>query len=453
MRYIGILIVIASLPAFFMILQSGEKARRWAFIALGALPIFGAYLNIDASFIDWAGWRGHTKGLVASLTDALALAICLKYGKSVRMPSFIWAWIFFVVFSIPALFAGDLFTPSTFFIFSLVKATIYFYACYIVIMRGYLDQLVTGLAISIIANGLVTIQNGLKGQFQASGMIGHRNYAGLVCNMAIPVLLVAGTRNRLQFLPLAAVFLSAVAAVIGGSRAVIILLGVSVFLTLLGALWVEPTKRIRIVLGLCLAGSVLAVPAAIYKLEQRFEQQGEAFTLEKDGERIAFERASSMINEDYPMGVGWSQYAIAMNAGGYASRAGVAWSTIAASATVHDTYALMRSEGGPFGLLGFLILLGSALIVPLRYIIRKGDNPQRIYAVAAFVIVLILAIHIQFEWVFVAMTTLYTFGLVTALAACVAEHARMAKDQEALGYSLPKRYGTERGVRSQPLVH
>ena len=443
MRYVGILLVLCSFPIFLSILRSGPKAQRWAIMALGALPVVGIALNIDAAFVNWAGWPGHTKGIIVSLTDTLALAICVKLRDRSGCPQLMWVWIIYIACNVPGIFLGNLFTPALFYIVSLIKAAIYFYACYIVICRGGLFTFVTGISIAIFANSATTISNFLQGQAQPAGLVGHRNYAGMVNNLAVPVLLVVGTFGRLRAWPLLAVGLAAIAAILSSSRAVLILFGATVYLTLMLTIFVRPSKQIKQMLTACVVVSFLAVPIGIKKISERSDDG--RIVLTKDAERIAFERAARMINKDYPYGIGLNQYAVLANAGGYSAAAGVGWSTASKFAIVHNSYALVRTEGGPIALFGLLILFTTTVATCAALIFRRRDNPARVFAAPAFVAVLILSLHISFEWLFVSMNTLYAFASIMAFVAYAKEASRKdafqkksARAVSGQGQALPK---------------
>ena len=425
MRYVGILLILCSFPIFLSILRSGPKAQRWAIIALGALPVVGIALNIDAAFVSWATWPGHTKGIIISLTDTLALAICVRLRNRSDYPQIMWVWIIYIACNIPGIFLGTFITPALFYIVSLIKAAVYCFACYIVICRGGLFTLVTGLCVAVFANSGTTILNFLQGEAQPSGLVGHRNYAGMLNNLAVPILLVVGTFARLRAWPLLAVVVAGVAAILGSSRAVLILFGVTVFLTLILTLFIKPSKQITQTLAVCVIFSFLAVPIGIQKISQRSEDG--QIVLTKDPERLAFEKAAGMMNKDYPFGVGLNQYAVLANSGGYSAAAGVGWMTASKSAIVHNTYLLVRTEGGPIALFGLLLLFVATIVTSATLMFRRRDNPARVFAVPAFVATVILSIHISIEWVFVSMNTLYAFALIGALAAYVKEASR--KDQ------------------------
>lgn len=427
MRYVGILLVICSFPLFLAILRSGASAQRWAFVALGALPVVGIALNIDAAFVNWANWPGHTKGIIVSLTDTLALAICVKLGDRKGYPNLLWIWIAYIVFNIPGLFLGNLITPAIFYLFSLIKAAIYFLACYVVISCGGLFSLFSGLCIAVFANSGTTILNFLQGQSQPAGLVGHRNYAGLVNNLIVPILIIFGTLGRLRTWPLLAVGIAGVAAILGSSRAVLILFGGTVYLTLILTVFIKPTKQIKQMLVVCFVVSFLAVPIGIQKISQRSDDG--QIILTKDGERLAFEKAAAMMNRDHPFGIGLNQYAVLANTGGYSAAAGVAWTTASKSAIVHNTYVLVRTEGGPIAYLGLLVLLIGTIASSATLMFRRRNNPARVFAVPAFVAILVLSIHISFEWVFVSMNTLYAFAAIVALVAYAQDASRKDKMQ------------------------
>lgn len=437
MRYVGILLVLCSFPMFMALLRSGPIRQKWAFIALGAAPVVGIALNTDAALISWAQWPGHTKGVIISLTDTLALAICFHFRPRNRYPLLLWFWVFYIICNVPGLLLSNLFTPALSYFVSLLKAAVYFFACYIVMSRGALSALIFGLCIAVIANSGITITNFLQGVVQPGGLVGHRNYAGLINNLAIPVLLIASTYGRFKMWHLLAIGMAAVAAILGGSRGVIILFGASVYLTLFCAVAVKPSKQIRYLLAACFLASFLAIPVGLQKLRDRSEDG--SINLSKDAERAAFEKAAQMMNEDYPLGVGLNQYANLANIGGYSAAAGVNWMTASKSAIVHNSYVLVRTEGGFIALFAMLLLLGSTLVSSTKLVLKRSTNPARVFAVPVLVATLVLSIHLSFEWAFVTMNNLYGFALITALASFVKDVAQKDSIQKQRAHAIFRR--------------
>jgi O-antigen ligase len=279
-------------------------------------------------------------------------------------------------------------------------------------------------------NGAFTIRNAVSGQTQAGGMLGHRNYSGLVTNLAVPILLGAVLTWKKARVPALALAFAAVSAALGGSRAALVLFGVSVALTLFLALLVGKNRKVVTVTAIAALGSLVMVPVAAYKMQQRFEQTGGSFTFEEDGERLAFRRASAMMNADYPLGIGLNQYAVKSNAGGYAAEAGVGWSTIGRTAIVHNSYILIRTEGGHAALFGVFIMLGSLISVSLALLIRNRSRDIRIYAASVFVAISVLSLHLNYEWSLVGIHVIYALAFCSALAGLMLK-APQAKRQRS----------------------
>jgi len=419
MKLVGIAIILASLPAFVILLGMGPRYRTYAFFALGALPIVSSGINMDAAFYDIAAWPGHTKGIILSLTDTLALAIALHYWKVRTSPLFLAIWLIYIALHVPGVFVAGYSTASLSYVFKLLKGLVYFIACYAALKQGGLRPVILGLAASIVMNGAFTIMNAVSGQIQAGGMLGHRNYSGLVTNLAVPILLSAVLTWKKARVPVLALAFAAASAALGGSRAALVLFGVSVALMLFLALLVGKNRKVITVTAIAALGSLIMVPVAAYKMQQRFDQTGGSFTFEEDGERLAFRRASAMMNADYPLGIGLNQYAVKSNAGGYAAEAGVGWSTIGRTAIVHNSYVLIRTEGGHAALFGVFIMLGSLISVSLALLIRNRSRDIRIYASSVFVAISVLSLHLNYEWSLVGIHVIYALALCSALAGLI----------------------------------
>ena len=436
MKILGILLVIVSLPAFAMLLGLGARYRAYAFFALGALPILSAGLNVDAAFYSLSGWPGHTKGIVVSLTDTLALAVALHYWKVRTSSVFLSIWLIYIALHVPGVFVAGYSTASLSYVWNLMRGMVYFIACYAVMKQGGLRFLILGLSASIVVNGAHTIKNAALGQTQAAGLLGHRNYSGLVTNLAVPTLLIAVLTWKKARLPALALGFAAIGAALGGSRASVILFGLSIASTLITANIIKRTRKVIAVTALVTIGAVVMLPAVGYKMNQRFNETAGSFTLEEDDERLAFKRASEMMNADYPSGVGLNQYAVKSNAGGYAAKAGVGWATIGRTALVHNSYVLIRSEGGLVALLGVFILLGGLITISAFLVLKKHSNPGRLYAVGVLVTISVFALHINFEWSLVGMNVIYALGFCSALA----------------GSALTAAENNRRRLRSNPVI-
>lgn len=410
MRVVGIIVLFAAFPLFVWLLGS-RQTQRWAIIAMGALPILNVPWHLNAALINWATWPGHTKGLLLTLLDPLALAVCVHLRSGRRLPPLSWAFAVYLVSLIPGMFSGSLFQPAFFFFFQTVRVGIFSYACYLVVLNGGLVHLARGMAIAVVLNAFVALEAALSGVAQAAGMLGHQNLTGMAVNICVPLLVALGLRKRGGFF-LFAVVAAGASAVAGGSRATIIFYGVAVAVTLVGSSIATPTSRKTALVACGLLALLSASPFAVHKLGER------AGLLTPDLERVAFERAAQMMIKDHPWGVGINQYVVVANTQGYMSRAGVRWGAGARSTNVHNFYLLARTEGGLSELLGVLFWLILPLLVAVILAFRK-TTPLRDVCVAVAAALAVTAAHNRYEWIFVTMVPQYLIASMIGILAAI----------------------------------
>lgn len=415
MRFVGLFLIMASLPAFIWLLQS-RRAQRWAILALGALPLLQEPLNLNAALISWAAWPGHTKGLILTPLDALALASCLHFRRAGKVPLLLWPFVIYLVCLIPGLFAGALFQPAFFFFFQTLRVVLLFLACYLVVLDGQLANLARGIAVAVILNALVAVSQALGGASQAPGLLGHQNLTGMATNLCLPLLLVLGLRRR-GGLFLIAAGAAGISALVGGSRATIVLYAVGVAITLIGSSLSMPSGRKNIVTGIAFLALAAAAPLAVHKLNER------ADLFSPDLERVAFERAAHMMISDHPWGVGINQYVVVANSEGYMTRAGVRWGAGARSTNVHNFYLLARTEGGLAELFGVLVWLIWPIVVGLILAVRR-KAPARDISVAMASALIVTAFHNRVEWIFVTAVPQYLTALMIGILAAIQVAAR-----------------------------
>lgn len=431
MRILAIIVVLAAFPAFLALLKS-PRYRRWPFVALGALPILYIPLNLDASFISWPLWPGYVRGLLLTIMDPLALAICVRFAPGRAAPGLLWVFAIYFCSCIPSLLLDGYMLPAAFVLFQIVRLTIFFYAVYLAVLNGQLVRIAEGLAIAAIASGAVSGYHALSGAIRAEGILGHQNLSGLATNLCIPVLLALGLSMR-RYLFLVAVAAAMIGAVSGGSRATMILLAVTVGGTLAATMIVKPTGRTLTIAALVCVGLVAAVPFAINKLDER-----NVSGLELDPERVAFERTAELMIADHPWGVGLNQYVTVANEGGYFDRAGVRWGYEARSTSVHNTYLLIHAEAGLLGLCGLLIWLISPILLAGLSLFRKRMVLREVSIASGFAL-LGVAIHGRYEWVAVTAAPQYLIALQYGIIAALwAYSAGRHKTEPATAVAFPR---------------
>jgi hypothetical protein len=103
----------------------------------------------------------------------------------------------------------------------------------------------------------------------------------------------------------------------------------------------------------------------------------------------------------------------------------VPWSTGNRSAPVHSIYYLVTAELGYLGLFSFIGLLASLVVLAFRTLGRPwpDDMSELVPGVVASLIIVI--IHIGYEWVFMHFVLHYLFAILTGLLVTLAARARM----------------------------
>jgi O-antigen ligase len=221
--------------------------------------------------------------------------------------------------------------------------------------------------------------------------------------------------------------------ILTASRATIAFAGVGLVLTLLLSLVVRFTSR-KMAVGVAsiflLAG---AIPLAYFTLEQRLAAQNTSF-LSEDMEREAFKKAADAMIEAYPFGVGPNHYVFVANTEGFSARGGVAWNPGSRSTNVHNSYLLVWAETGLFGILTFVVLYASAIILALRGAFRYRKRPGSELLIGLGAGLIAVALHSFFEWMFVIGPVQYAYagslGLIAGVLARYRAEARQAWHQQ-----------------------
>lgn len=413
MRYVGILLVILSLPAFYVWLRSDRRNYRYAYFAIGLLPFLSTGLNLDASLWDIGG-LGYSKGLVVTLLDTLCLAILANARQtSVRLPfaGLFAAYIVAILLSI--LQADGFFAPFSY-AFQTIRAFIVFVTVAMVVQqKDTLRYIMYGLAVGAIIQGVVATGQRLGGTFQAAGTMGHQNLTGMVLHFStLPLLamLLAGDRSKLY---LGGVAGGLVAVALGASRGSIAFLAVGLALLLALSIMRHVTSRKLGVAGVSVLLVALASPVVIAGLETRSKGLEQTFTV--DGERLAFEKAASEMWSDHPLGVGANRYTLIANTGGYSERAGVTWAGNSRNAVVHNLYLLTGAELGWLGLMTLVPFLLWVIVRGLHFAFANRRSPRGDVVLGCTCAVTAAALQSFFEWIWVMTTMQYVFAIALGI--------------------------------------
>ncbi len=215
-------------------------------------------------------------------------------------------------------------------------------------------------------------------------------------------------------------FSGLVIAVLGGSRATLGLVAFGVVLTILLSILQKGTSRKYAFGGALLLLLLVCAPVMMWSVNQRSDEARAS----SDADRAAMKAAATMMIADHPFGVGANQYVVVANTGGYSARAGVAWNEDNRAAPVHDTYYLITAEMGFLGLIGLVALLGSFIVLGLRMLRRRLPDETIGVVPGLAAAMIVVAVHISFEFVFMDFTLHYLFAIVGGMLVAIASRVR-----------------------------
>ena len=426
MRFVGLIIIFLAFPVFVSLLKSYPQKRTYAYFAVGIMPFVMGWLNLDAALINYAGWPGHTKGMIVTILDSLALAIVVtSIGPFKKLPLFGVLLGYLCAAMISVAFSNHPVT-STFYVFQFARVILLFVAV-ATIMRDprAIHWLAYGLAAGAIFQGVVTIEQRLTGSLQAAGTMGHQNLLGFMLHfvtLPLMALLLAGKMHSLNIL---GVLFALIAVALGASRGTVAFAAVGLVVLFALSLARQVTGHKMKMLGLGVLVFVIVAPLAFSTLERRFGDSPVATSL--DGERQAFERAAKSMWADHPMGVGANQYVLVANAQGYSQRAGVVWNFGSRSAHVHNMYLLAAAETGWLGLIALSILFGWVILRGIAFAFANRRDARADVVLGASVAVFAASLHSFYEWIFVTYQVQYLFAIALGMIAGIIRQTNAEK--------------------------
>ena len=414
MRVVGLLLVLLSLPAVIFWLKGNATRFRHAAFAVGFLPFVIAAFNLDASLVNWAMWPGHTKGIIVTFLDSIALAVLIANRRKLGWPAFLSLFILYLVAAVISILFADVALSSAFYAFQIARMILVFVAVVALMQyEGSAVWLCYGLAGATILQAAYSIFQKLQGVAQATGTLSHQNMLGMMLHFStLPLiaLILAGNRNPLVLIGSLAGLL---AAALTASRATIGFLSIGIAVLVCLSLVRKATLIKWRALGLGIFAAAIVIPLSLSALAER----SEADKISGDEERAAFERAALMMWEDNPMGVGANEYVVTANVGGYSDAAGVVAVRGSRAAHVHNIYLLHAAEMGWLGLVAFILLVFGAFLRGITFALRRGDDPRGDLVLGASVALLVMAMHGYLEWIIVTTSPQYLIAITAGIIA------------------------------------
>ena len=425
MKWIALLLFLAVVPLLMARLRSNPNQAHVIWAAIGFLPFVMDKWHLSVSPIAWPMWPGYVKGMEVSLLDAVALAVILSYSNiRIKSPMLIVLPVYILVV---LLSMGNSGVPEAafFYAWQLARVLLLFAAVAKICSneRGP-SALISGMILGLCLQAGYSIEQRFTGVMQSSGTFGHQNLLGMVSHfVTFPALALLLVDNRKRA-PLFGVLAGAIVVILGASRATLGLAAAGFVALLLMSMFLKPTSRKSMIVGLGLVALVAATPIALSSLQNRFD----AAPLSTDyDERAAFERAARMAIADHPMGVGSNQYVVVANTQGYSDRAGVVWNSGSRSANVHNTYLLVWAETGFLGLAAFITLMLMPIIIAFRGAWRNRKDPRSDLTLGIGIGLAVVGVHSLYEWVFVDYVVQALFAIDAGIIAGLIRQMSVAK--------------------------
>lgn len=418
MKWIFIAGLLVLIPMLAGLLRSNPKYLVHTAFAIGALPFFVVPALYVAPF-SWAAWPGPVKGIEVSLIDAVALAVIIS-TRGVRIPtSFMAAFGVLAFAMLISTAVGFQAIPAIFYDWQVFRTVLLFIAvarlCATVPSAPL--AIMTGMGVGLIYEAIFAAWQYVHGDPRPGGNLGHANFLGLASHFVVFPFLTLLLGGRRLVWPAAVVGAGTVIAVIGGSRATMGLFAVGSVLAIMLSLRQGMNSRKSAFAGAAALMLLVSAPVLWWAANQRSEQS----KISSNEERTSMKLAARMMIADHPLGVGANQYVLVANMGGYSERAGVPWTQSSRSAPVHNTYYLVTAELGFLGLVGFALVLAAPIFLGFRLLRRPATGDAMALVPGLLATMLVVAIHLGFEWVFMHFVMHYLFaiccGMMVALAA------------------------------------
>jgi len=425
-KWIRLVVLFGATLPLVPYLRSNVRLLKLVWMLIGFLPFVIESVHLYMAAVSWVTWPGYAKGIELTVLDTLALSLYLSMPRASHpLPFRIAFGLYFLSTLLSALQA---IAPEATLFYSWQFARIFL--LYAVIVRGCAnpvvpDALLKGMAAGLLMEAVTVLwQRFGLGVLQASGTFFHQNELGMLSHFIVFPFFALLLTGRAGVLPAVVFPAGAIVELMTTSRGTIALGALGYGLVFALSAMRGWTSRKGGILAVFVAAAAVIGPLAISAIAQRGAEQIEG----SDNERVAFEKAASMMLTDHPMGVGANNFVEAANTGGYYERAGVGWTSY--SATVHNFYWLTVTEIGYFGLIACVILFIVPLNVAFRCGLRHRQDIRADLLIGLGVAVLLVYIQSFEEWVFVTYRLQYVYamdiGLIGGLATEMGYWRRLA---------------------------
>jgi hypothetical protein len=307
-------------PFLGVFLRFFPSWQKWVFGLMCFMTMGGLLEPLEWGLtLDFNEYRGHAQGYPFYVVEALALALILgkafeNWNATRLVPPGLWLWFLYcglALLSIMNAVAPDLALKAA---FKTVKIAVVLVAAYNFIRSEKdLHFFLATMSVAVIWQLLLVLKLKYRdGIYQVAGTFEHQNSLSMYINMIAMVLLAAALGPKHRFSNL---YLSAFIACAAIQQSALSRGGLVVFMAATcGVIFfslAEKVNRRRIAVTLAIGLVGLAGLAKGWNtiIERFQEHANEAGTIT----RQKLKQASMFMVDDYPLGIGWNNYGIAIN--------------------------------------------------------------------------------------------------------------------------------------------
>jgi hypothetical protein len=429
MRFVGLAVIILSVPLLIALIGRDVRRRDLAILAAGVLMFCIGSIEPSAALVAWPHWQGLSKGIILSLLDSLAIALIATRPARLSKVPFL---PLIAIFSIPILISvtqAPVQQAAFFMVFQVLQMTVFFIALAGEMQRlSAIRSLLKGLALGLIIQAGYVIPQKLGGVVQAAGTTAHQNILGMMVELSALTLFAAlleGERNKLVYGGLLAALIIIAG---GGSRGTMLYFAVGAALVLTLSLARRMTARKWKVAGLSFLACLVAIPLSVSTLKDRF---GNAPVTQEEDQREAFERAAKAMAADNWLGVGTNSFVTVNNLQGYAERAGLDWAPTLRSKPAHNAYLVARAETGWAGEAALILLLGGVAFAGFRAGFRLRNYKYMGLPLGCAGAITAVALHSHYEYaIYLYETQRLLFTNAALIAGCMAIAHRIKGERQ-----------------------
>ncbi len=360
-------------PIAGFLLRGRRNLQRITFFVMCFMTISGllssAEWGLTLGFVP--EYRGHARGFHFYFNEVLALSLIIAAAlepktKFKLFPPGLWLYLLYCGLC----FVSILNAPSAIFVsmaaFKAFKAVVIFLATYnFVRTEKDLQFFLKCMCITVGWEFLVVLKmKYLDGRHQILGTFEHQNALAMYANLISMLLLAAGAgaKGRWANVYLFMFLASAVIVEFTLSRAGLVIFGFGTVMVMLLSLLDQFTKRRLIVIGVLGLCAVVGLAKTMDTIIERFN---DPYTYDSKQTRIMLKVASVKMFQDYPIGIGWNNYAVTINhpyrygdhIDEYFRKHGDLLDAKAAKGIEESLYYLLLAETGFQGLFCFLALI------------------------------------------------------------------------------------------------